>query len=180
MKTLQTFEQFIEGSSMNEANISFYKSVVQQAIRDALGRDVKQSDVKVGAKKQSGGDYMITLNGEFLCSSSQHDVMLRWATNAIKEDPAKFGLNESSVNEGFFRLPAKTIGNTLYIAKQSLNSFYDRVNSGNDVDPKVLDNIIDRLGKVKKDIKSFSKAEDVKGTVYESSEAELKEKNALR
>lgn len=86
MKHISTFEEFL-----NEANISFYKNVVQQAIRDALGKDVKQSDVKVGAKRQSGGYDLITLNGELLCSSSQHDEMLRWATNAIKEDPKKYG-----------------------------------------------------------------------------------------
>jgi hypothetical protein len=99
MKNLQSFEQFLGESSVNEANISFYRNVVQQAIKDALGHDVKQSDVKVGAKKQSGGYDLITLNGKLLCSSSQHDEMLRSATNAIKEDPAKYGLKESSVNE---------------------------------------------------------------------------------
>ena len=87
MKHLHTFENYI-----NEANISFYKNVVQQAIKDALGHDVKQSDINVGAKKQSGGYDSITLNGKFLCTSSQHDAMLSSATHAIKEDPAKYGL----------------------------------------------------------------------------------------
>jgi hypothetical protein len=99
LKNLHTFEQFIEDPSMNEANISFYKSVVQKAIKDALGRDVKQSDVKVGAKKQGGGYDLITLNGQILCSSDNYDVMLRHATNYIKEDPAKYGLKESEMNE---------------------------------------------------------------------------------
>ena len=94
MTHIHTFENYI-----NEANISFYKSVVQQAIKDALGHDVKQADVKVGAKRQSGGYDMITLNGELLCSSSQYDEMLNRATNAIKEDPAKYGLKESVTNE---------------------------------------------------------------------------------
>lgn len=97
MKHLHTFSEFVN-ESVNE-NISFYKNVVQKAIKDALGHDVKQSDVKVGAKKIWGGDDIITLNGELLCSSSQYDEMLRWATNAIKEDPAKYGLKESVTNE---------------------------------------------------------------------------------
>jgi hypothetical protein len=96
MKNLQRYEDFL-----NEANISFYKSVVQQAIKAALGRDVKQSEIKVGAKKQGGGYDMITLNGQILCSSDQYDVMLRHATNYIKEDPAKYGLKESSMNEAY-------------------------------------------------------------------------------
>jgi hypothetical protein len=97
MKHLHTYSEFVN-ESINE-NISFYKNVVQKAIKDALGHDVKQSDVKVGAKKQSGGYDLITLNGALLCSSSQYDEMLRWATNAIKEDPAKYGLKESVTNE---------------------------------------------------------------------------------
>lgn len=71
------------------------------------------------------------------------------------------------LNEAFHRLPKQTIGNTLYVAKQSLNAFYDSANSGNDIDPKTLDSIIDRLEKVKKEIKSFSKADQIKGTIYE-------------
>jgi hypothetical protein len=78
------------------------------------------------------------------------------------------------LNESFHRLPKQTIGNTLYMAKQSLNSFYDRVDAGNDVDPAVLKSIINRLQKVEKEIKSFNKADDIKGTVYES---EMNEKN---
>jgi len=99
MKNMQSFEQFIGGSSVNEANISAYKNMVQNVIKDVLGKQVKQSDINVGVKKQSGGYDLITLNGEPLCSSDSYVQMVRWATDAIKEDPAKYGLKESEMNE---------------------------------------------------------------------------------
>ena len=64
MKHLHTYSEFAN-ESINE-NISFYKNVVQKAIKDALGHDVKQSDVKVGAKKQSGGYEAELDSGELL------------------------------------------------------------------------------------------------------------------
>lgn len=73
-----------------------------------------------------------------------------------------------SIQESFYRLPKDVIGNELYPAKQALNSFYDRVAAGNDVDPKSLDNIIKDLEYIKKAVKKFNKAEEVEGTVYES------------
>ena len=95
MKHIHTFENFI-----NEANISFYKTLVQNAIKDALGRNMKQSDLKVGSKKQSGGYDLITLNGVVLAASDKNYVdILRLASDAIKEDPAKYGLKESVTNE---------------------------------------------------------------------------------
>jgi hypothetical protein len=100
MKNLQSYKQFIEDPSMNEANISFYKSLVQNAIKDALGQNVKQSDIKVGSKKQSGGYDLITLNDVVLAASDKNYVdILRLASDAIKEDPAKYGLKESEMNE---------------------------------------------------------------------------------
>ena len=72
------------------------------------------------------------------------------------------------IQESFYRLPSDVIGNELYPAKQALNSFYDRVAAGNDVDPKSLDNIIKDLEYIKKAVKKFNKAEEVEGTVYES------------
>lgn len=123
MKNLISYNEFLN-EGMNEANISFYKSVVQKAIKDALGHDVKQTDVKVGAKKQSGGYDLITLNGELLCSSSQYDEMLRWATNAIKEDPAKYGLKESVTNEAI-----NESNNLVYITDKKYKSVEDIMNS---------------------------------------------------
>jgi len=86
MKNVHTFESFL-----NEGNISMYKSTVTAALKQ-LGYDVKQSDLKIGTKKESNYD-LITLNGESLCSSSDYAQMTTWIQNAVKEDPKKYGLD---------------------------------------------------------------------------------------
>jgi hypothetical protein len=86
MKNVHTFESFL-----NEGNISMYKSTVSAALKQ-LGYDVKQSDLKIGTKRESNYD-LITLNGESLCSSSDYAQMTTWIQNAVKEDPKKYGLD---------------------------------------------------------------------------------------
>jgi hypothetical protein len=98
MKHISTFENFL-----NEGNASMYKSTVQNALK-LLGYDLKQSELKVGVKKEKLYD-LITLNGELLCSSSDYAQMVTWIQNAVKEDPAKYGLDprvleSEDVNEG--------------------------------------------------------------------------------
>jgi hypothetical protein len=96
MKHVHSFDNFL-----NEASASSYKHVVQTALKQ-LGYDVKQSDLKVGVKKEKLYD-LITLNGELLCSSSDFAQMTAWIQNAVKEDPAKYGLDPKvleSTNEG--------------------------------------------------------------------------------
>ena len=83
--------------------------------------------------------------------------------------------SEESIQESFYRLPSNVIGNDLYPAKQALNSFYDRVAAGNDVDPKSLDNIIKDLENIKKAVKKFNKAEDIEGTEYAVKESTVNE-----
>jgi len=78
--------------------------------------------------------------------------------------PMKKKISESS----FYRLPKSDIGNTLYEAKMALDSFYSSAKNGNDIKPDYLNNIISLLNNVKKNIKSFNKPDEVKGTVYES------------
>ena len=78
--------------------------------------------------------------------------------------PMKKKIAESS----FYRLPKSDIGNTLYEAKMALDSFYSSAKNGNDIKPDYLNNIISLLNNVKKNIKSFNKPDEVKGTVYES------------
>jgi hypothetical protein len=56
---------------------------------------------------------------------------------------------------GYFRIDEKLIGNELYIVKQSINSLYDSLNSGNDIDPNVLDGIIEKLNFIKSNIKQY-------------------------
>ncbi len=73
------------------------------------------------------------------------------------------------MNEGqFYRLPKGDIKYELFIARQKLNQFTDRVTSGNDVDPKELETIMKMLTVVSSHIKKFSNAKDVIGTVYEA------------
>ena len=88
MKHIHTFENFV---NEGYGNISMYKNAVQTALKQ-LGYDVKQSDLKVGSKRESNYD-LITLNGELLCSSSDFAQMNTWIQNAIKEDPKKYGLD---------------------------------------------------------------------------------------
>jgi hypothetical protein len=96
MKHVYTFENFL-----NEGNISMYKSTVVAALKQ-LGYNAKQSDLKIGIKKERNYD-LITLNGELLCSSSDYAQMVTWIQNAVKEDPAKYGLDpkvlESAISE---------------------------------------------------------------------------------
>lgn len=78
-------------------------------------------------------------------------------------------LFEDFVNEEtFYRLPNKIIGNDLYAAKQSLNSFYDSTSSGDDVEPKTLESIIKNLERIQKEVKKFSHSDELEGTDYDS------------
>jgi len=76
---------------------------------------------------------------------------------------------EIIMNEGqFFRLPKDVIKTELFVARQKLNQFTDRVTSGNDADPKELNEIMKMLKDVSTHIKKFSNASEVIGTVYEA------------
>jgi hypothetical protein len=86
MKHIHTFENFL-----NEGNASMYKSTVVDALKQ-LGYRVKQSDLKIGVKKERLYD-LITLNGELLCSSSDYAQMVSWIQNAVKDNPEKYGLD---------------------------------------------------------------------------------------
>jgi hypothetical protein len=100
MKNLQSFDNFL-----NEGSASMYKSTVQDALK-LLGYNLKQSELKVGVKKEKLYD-LITLNGELLCSSSDHAQMLTWIQNAVKEDPKKYGLDPKvleSTNEAMVQI----------------------------------------------------------------------------
>ena len=72
-------------------NASMYKSTVVDALKQ-LGYRVKQSDLKIGVKKERLYD-LITLNGELLCSSSDYAQMVSWIQNAVKDNPEKYGLD---------------------------------------------------------------------------------------
>ena len=82
----------------------------------------------------------------------------------------KDNTNESSLtSEGtFFRLPKNVIGNELYLASKNLTNLFNRANAGNDIDTGAIDSIVRQLNTVKKSVKKFNSAEEIKGTVYES------------
>ena len=94
------------------------------------------------------------------------------ADNKLKVKDVAFTF-ESATNEAFYRMSSDTVGNELYAASQALTTYYDWLQAGNDSgEGKSLDHIIDLLKKCKNSIKKFNKAEEVKGTVYESSVTE--------
>ena len=72
------------------------------------------------------------------------------------------------IQEAFYRLPKDVIGNDLYFVSQNLTNLYNRVASGNDLDPAIIDGMIKKLEKIKKSAKKFNKAEEIEGTAYES------------
>lgn len=74
---------------------------------------------------------------------------------------------ELAVSEAFYRLPKDVIGNDLYFVSQNLTNLYNRVASGNDLDPAIIDGMIKKLEKIKKSVKKFNDKEEVTGTVYE-------------
>jgi hypothetical protein len=88
MKNLYTFDEHL-----NEASSAF-KHAVQQALQ-AAGYNLKQSEVKVGAKKVRGMGTKITLNGEMIGFDDNVPEMIASFTKSIQEDPEKYGLKES-------------------------------------------------------------------------------------
>ena len=75
---------------------------------------------------------------------------------------------KKSANESkFFRLPSKL--NVMWDLKNSVNAMVSKHDSGDDYDPAVMKTIEDLIKKIKKSAKAFNSAEDVKGTLYETS-----------
>jgi hypothetical protein len=171
MKHLHTFESYL-----NEGNISMYKSTVQAALKQ-LGYDLKQSEMKVGVKKESNYD-LITLNGELLCSSSDYAQMVTWIQAAIKEDPKKYGLDPrvvESTNEAkdlsywkdyaegsnqspkWYSKEAKTASDVVKLVKDVIN--YEIENSDDkdaDVDPEDEKALLDLATAYLKQFKSIN------------------------
>ena len=61
------------------------------------------------------------------------------------------------ITEGkaFKRLPKKVIGNELYSIKDTLSSFYNTMESGNDYNPEVIKSLSERLKAIDKTAKTF-------------------------
>ena len=117
-------------------------------------------------------DYYLTKNiespegnvGDYYIYPVRYDMANYWGL-----DP----LDESVANEAFSRMSKDAIENELYSASQELSKYYDWLKAGNDSGKgKTLDSIISLLKKCKSSIKRFNKPEEVKGTAFESFEAE--------
>lgn len=93
MKHIHTFENYV-----GEANISFYKSTVVDALKQLGYITIKQADLKIGSKK-SGGYDIVTLNGESLCSSDEYKKMITWIMAAVTADPSKYGLDPDVIKK---------------------------------------------------------------------------------
>jgi hypothetical protein len=76
-------------------------------------------------------------------------------------------IKESVTESKFFRLPSKL--NVMWDLKNSVNAMVSKHDSGDDYDPAVMKTIEDLIKKIKKSAKAFNSAEDVKGTLYETS-----------
>lgn len=79
-----------------QVNETAEQAAVQKALKDA-GFDLKQSEFKVGVKKDGALGKKIYLNGTYLGNDDNWDTMVTKFTKYIQEDPKKFGLNESSI-----------------------------------------------------------------------------------
>lgn len=148
-------------------------SELQKSYREYFGAKLN----KFGAK--SPADLNDEQKKEFFNEIKKDWELGTGAKPAGKKDVEEHGVKESEefeMNEGvFYRLPRLTIQNELWATTKNLQNFFNYVSAGSDTDPEVLDSIIKSLGKIKKEFKKFTNAEDVKGTVYESvNEAEVK------
>ena len=76
-------------------------------------------------------------------------------------------VNESLVTEAkFFRLPNKL--NAMWELKNSVDYIVGKHKNGDDYNPAEMKTIEEFIKKIKKSVKSFKDAEEVKGTIYES------------
>ena len=87
---LETFKRIGGKMPLNEA-ASHFKHAVQQALK-ANGYNLKQSEVKIGAKKVRGLGTKITLNGVMLGFDDDIPKMIARFTKSIKDDPKKYKL----------------------------------------------------------------------------------------
>jgi predicted acetyltransferase len=147
--------EFIEESIANEG---FEKSAIQRALK-ANGYDLKQSDVKLGQKKKSGGYVQYTLNGEVIGSNDYSmDKLIAIATEKIKENPKKFKLEELKEGNAFGDAVRKAKeagddefdfeGKTFKVEESIKESFYRLPKKVISNDLYVLDNRMQQLTSV--------------------------------
>ena len=190
METLEedSFDLDYDGTEFDGGsyNINADGSVVNMAVRKQPTVGTKDDDVKTIvkfmkkhygklAKNESAVNEAVkevVLSNEILDFLEERGILKASDAQKVHKDLTAFlkekGINESVVTEAFYRLSKDVIGDELYAASQNLTNFYDRAAAGNDVDAGVIDTIIKELNTVKKAIKKFNGAEEVKGTAYES------------
>ncbi len=76
-------------------------------------------------------------------------------------------VKESRVNEAFYRIPHTIAANELYELTNLIKSINDRLETGQDANPKDFSRVSKLWDKINKSIKKFKSKEDVEGTVYE-------------
>ena len=97
--TVDTIAKNMKKAFESVVTEGFENSAIQKALKDC-GYDLKQSDFKLSKKKQSGAVFYY-LNGEIIGNDDYgYDKLVQKATERIKENPKKYGLNESVVTEG--------------------------------------------------------------------------------
>lgn len=110
----------------------FENAAIQKALKDC-GYDLKQSEFKLSKKKQSGAVFYY-LNGEIIGNDDYgYEKLVQKATERIKENPKKYGLNESVVTEGRVTLkrrytenhPAITVGKNANVRNKVLEFIKD-------------------------------------------------------
>lgn len=75
-------------------------------------------------------------------------------------------IREELSGTGFYRANKKSVGKELYAAMRNIKSLYDRLSSGNDLDPGDIDVIIKLLQSVKDSSRQFSNADSIDDDDY--------------
>jgi hypothetical protein len=154
MKRIKLFEQFI-GESISKSSYSTLKR------NDIIQHTDSGIQLRISVVKPNVSGVILN-SGTYIGKPTKMGDVIAIKPTEIEE------WEMSSLDEAFFRLPSNIIGNELYTVAKNLNSFYDRANSGNDIDIEVLDSIIKKLNMIKKSAKKFNDAEEIKGTAFES------------
>ena len=149
-KDLAKAWEFVYGEDMEDEYAGFYQEVTGKYKNKVTKKDV--------------ADIWQKLYGEDI--EAEYDGFY----NEIKENLDETNrLEESVVNEAFFRMSNDTIGNELYAASQALTTYYDWLKAGNDSGKgESIDHVISLLKKCKRSIKRFNDKEETIGTEYES------------
>lgn len=88
---IQTLDDFIKESKVDNEDISIFKPIVQNALLNA-GYKLKQNEFKISIKNDGTLGKKIYLNDIYLGNHDCHDVMVAKFTEYIKDNPEKYSL----------------------------------------------------------------------------------------